>query len=113
MAASGIDMLTVGLTASAALAQFQPVTAAGAAATAAGNAVGFARIAVANGERVPVTVLGTSVAIAGAAITAGALVEVGTTVTKVVTRSAGVSIGRALTAAAADGDQIEVLIIPN
>lgn len=113
MAASGIDILTIGLTASAAIAQFQPVTAAGAPAVAAGNAVGFARMAVASGERVPVTTLGTTIAIAGAAIAAGALVEVHTTVTQVVTKSAGVSIGRALTAASAAGDQIEVLILPN
>lgn len=113
MAASGIDILTIGLTASAAIAQYQPVQATGAPAAAAGNAVGFARVGVASGERVPVTVQGTTIAIAGAAITAGALVEVGTTVTQVVTRSAGVSIGRALTAAAAAGDQIEVLILPN
>lgn len=113
MAASGIDILTIGLTAGAAVAQYQPVQANGSPATAAGNAVGFARQAAASGERVPVTVHGTTIAIAGAAIAAGALVEVGTTVTKVVTRSAGVSIGRALTAAAADGDQIEVLILPN
>lgn len=113
MAATGIDILTIGLTASAAIAQYQPVQATGAPATAAGNAAGFARVGVASGDRVPVTVVGTTVAIAGAAITAGALVEVHTTVTQVVTKSAGVSIGRALTAASAAGDQIEVLILPN
>lgn len=113
MAATGIDILTIGLTASATIAQFQPVQATGAPATAAGNAVGFARIGAASGERVPVTVQGTTVAIAGAAITAGSLVEVHTTVTQVVTKAAGVSIGRALTAATQAGDQIEVLILPN
>lgn len=113
MPATAINVLTLGLTATAAIAQFQPVQATGAPATAAGNAVGFARIAAASGERVPVTVQGTTIAIAGGAIAAGALVEVHTTVTQVVTRSAGVSIGRALTAATAAGDQIEVLILPN
>lgn len=113
MPATAIEVLTLGLTATAAIAQFQPVQATGAPAVAAGNAVGFARVAAASGERVPVTVQGTVVAIAGAAIAAGALVEVHTTVTQVVTRSAGVSIGRALTAATAAGDQIEVLILPN
>lgn len=113
MPATAIEVLTLGLTATAAIAQFQPVQATGAPAVAAGNAVGFASVAAASGERVPVTVQGTVVAIAGAAIAAGALVEVHTTVTQVVTRSAGVSIGRALTAATAAGDQIEVLILPN
>ena len=113
MAALGVDILTIGLAATAPIAQFQPVQATGAPATAAGNAVGFARIAAATGERCPVTVEGTAIAIAGAAIALGALVEVHTTVTQVVTKSAGVSIGRALNAAAAAGDQVEVLILPN
>lgn len=113
MAASGIDILTLGLTATATIAQFQPVQASGAPAAAAGNAVGFARIGGNTGDRVPVTVQGTVIAIAGAAIAAGAQVEVHTTVTQVVTKSAGVAIGRALTAATAAGDQIEVLILPN
>lgn len=113
MPATAIEILTIGLNATATIAQFQPVLATGAPAVAAGNAVGFARVGAASGERFPATVLGTTVAIAGAAIAAGALVEVGTTVTQVVTRSAGVAIGRALTAATAAGDQIEVLILPN
>lgn len=113
MAATAISDLVLGLTASGAIAQFQPVQATGAPAAAAGNAIGFATLPAASGARVPVAAGGTSIAIAGAAIAAGALVEVHTTVTKVVTRSAGVSIARALTAAAADGDQIEVFLIPN
>lgn len=114
MAASNIALLTISRTSTAAVAQYQPVLASGAVAVAAGNAVGFAQVAVAaSGQLYPAVVAGTSKAIAGAAIAVGALVEVHTTVTKVVTRSAGVSIGRALTAAAADGDEIEVLIIPN
>lgn len=114
MAVANTPVLVKSFTSAAALAQYQPVLATGAAAAAAGNAVGFTNAAVtASGQLYPATVMGTCIAIAGAAITAGALVEVGSTVTKVVTRSAGVSIGRALTAAAADGDQIEVLLIPN
>lgn len=112
MAASAINTLVVGLTAGSALAQFQPVQASGAAATAAGNAIGFATTAAASGARVGVAAGGTAIAIASAAIAAGALVEVSATVTKVVTKSTGIAIGRALTAASADGDQIEVLLIP-
>lgn len=113
MAGTNVSILSVGLTSAAALAQYQPVQASGAAAAAAGNAVGFCQNTVAaSGQRYNATVLGTSIAIAGAAIAAGALVEVHTTVTQVVTKSAGIAIGRALTAASGAGDQIEVLIIP-
>jgi hypothetical protein len=113
MASTNIAILTINRTLSGTVAQFGPVTAAGAPATAAGNAVGFAQVGGVSTDVVPVVALGTSKAVAGAAITAGALVEVHSTVAQVVTRYAGVSIGRALTAAAAAGDEIEVLIIPN
>jgi len=103
----------VGLTATSAIAQFQPVQASGAPAAAAGNAMGFATLPAASGARVPVGVGITCQAVAGAAIAVGALLEVHTTVTQVVTKSAGVSIGRALTAAANAGDIIEVWPIPN
>lgn len=113
MAQGNIALLTKSFTASGTLAQYQPVQASGAAATAGGNAIGFANVAASSGDLYPATVIGTSIAVAGAAITAGALVEVGSTVTQVVTKSAGVAIGRALTAASAAGDFIEVLLIPN
>lgn len=113
MAASNISTLTLGIAAAAALAQYQAVTAAGAIATAAGNAVGFTQISGAIGDRVPVTALGTAIATAAGVIAIGAAVEVVGVVGKVVTKSTGVTVGRALTAAAADGDLIEVLIIPN
>lgn len=112
MAASAIANLVVGVTATAALTQFRAVSPTGAVATAAGNALGFTLADVASGQRASVVAGGTAIATAGAAIAAGAAVEVGS-LGKVVTRSAGVTIGRALTAAAADGDQIEILIINN
>ena len=108
-----IALLTKSFTASGTLAQYQPVQASGAAATAAGNAVGFANVAASTGDLFPAVVIGTSLAVAGAAISAGALVEVGSTVTQVVTKASGVAIGRALTSASNAGDIIEVLIIPN
>lgn len=112
MAASNISLLTVGIVATAAITQYRATTAAGAVATAAGVAVGFSNTDAAIGERVPTTVVGTAIATAGAAIALGAAVEVGTA-GKVVTKSAGVTVGRALQAAAADGDLIEVLVIGN
>lgn len=113
MAAVNVSILTINRTLSGTVAQYGPVTAAGAPATAAGNAVGFAQVGGASGDVASVAVLGTTIATAGAAIAVGALVEVHTTVSQVVTKSAGVAIGRALTAASAAGDQIEVLILPN
>lgn len=112
MAALSKSAHTIGILAAAAITQGRAITAAGAVSTAAGNAVGIAETDAASGARVPVTALGTALATAGAAITAGAAVEVGTA-GKLVTRSAGITVGRALTAAGADGDQIEVLLIPN
>jgi len=112
MAASSKSVHTIGVTAAVVITQGQAVTAAGAVATAAGNAVGVAEINGAIGERVAVTVLGTGIAIAGAAVTAGVALEVGTT-GRLVTRTAGVTVARALTAAAANGDELEVLWIPN
>jgi len=113
MAASAIPTLTLGITAAAALAQYQAVTAAGAIATAAGNAVGFTQTTADSGDRVPVTAGGTAIATAAGAVAVGEAVEVVGVVGKVDTLAAGVPIGRALTAAAADGDLIEVLVIPN
>ena len=112
MAASNIALLTVGITAAATITQYRAITAAGAVSTAAGNAVGFANVGADSGQRVPVTVVGTAIAVAGAAIAVGAALEVGTA-GKVVTKSAGITVARALTAAAADGDEIEVLVIGN
>jgi hypothetical protein len=113
MAATAIPTLTLGITAAAALAQYQAVTVGGAIATAAGHAVGFTQTTAASGARVPVTAGGTAIAIAGGPVTVGEALEVVGLVGKVDTLAAGVPIARALTAAAADGDQIEVLIIPN
>lgn len=113
MSATSKSNLVIGITASAAVAQFQPMQANGAVAVATGNAIGLATVGAASGARVRVAAGGTGIAIAGAAIAAGALVEVHTTVTQVVTKSAGVAIGRALTAAVSVGDSIEVFLIPN
>lgn len=108
-----IALLTKSFTAAGTLAQFQPIKADGTAAVAAGNAIGSTNVAAVSGELYPAVVMGTCLMVAGAAIAVGALVEVHTTVTQVVTKSAGVAIGRALNAASAAGDFVEVLLIPN
>jgi len=81
-------------------------------ATAAGRALGVSRTDAADGEDFPVDAIGTAVVTAGGAIAVDAEIEVGTD-GKAVTQSAGVTVARALQAAAADGDRIEVLLIPN
>lgn len=108
----GISVLTLSIVATAALTAETFVTATGATATAAGNALGVARSAGAIGAEVPVDFLGTTVVTAGAAIAQGARVEVGAG-GKAVTLAAGKAVGIALQAAAADGDRIEVALIPN
>ena len=112
MAASSTNTLVLSVVATAALTQFRGVTAAGAAAAAAGNALGLAQQGAAIGEACPVVALGTAIGEAGAAIAVGALLEYDAS-GRVITRSAGAIIGRALTAAGAAGDQVEVFLIPN
>lgn len=113
MAASAYSNLTLGIAAAAALAQYQAVTAGGAIATAAGNAIGFTQTSGAIGDRVPTTAGGTAIAIASAAIAVGAALEVVGAAGQLVTKTTGITVARALTAATAAGDQIEVLIVPN
>lgn len=114
MSAASIPLLTLSVQATAALTKDRFVTAAGAVATAAGRALGVTRSNAAIGERAPVDVLGTTVVVAGAAIAADAAVEVGAT-GKAVTLAAGVKVGRLApgSSAAADGDLVEVVLIPN
>lgn len=65
-------LLTLSTKATAALIALRFVTATGATATAAGNALGVSRSDAAIGEYAPVDVLGTTQVTAGGAITAGA-----------------------------------------
>ena len=108
-----ISLLAKSFIAAGTLAQFQPVQASGIAAVAAGNAIGSANVSAVVGDIFPATVMGTALFVAGAAIAVGAQVEVHTTVTQVVTKAAGIAIGRALNATSAAGDFVEVLLIPN
>lgn len=110
--AQKISLLSLSIAAAVALTAERFVTAAGAVAGAAGNAVGVASTDAAIGELCPVDVLGTAVITAGAAIAKGAAIEVGAA-GKGVTLAAGKKVAVALEAAAADGDRIEALLIPN
>lgn len=111
MGSQHINILNLTVRSTTALIQKRFVNFAGAYATAAGNTMGVAKYdAEGAGEDISVTVLGTAIVEAGGAIAVGAAVEVGTT-GKAVTNSAGTIVGRALEAAAADGDQIEILLV--
>ena len=114
MSAASIPVLTLSVKATAALTAHRFCTGAGAVPAGAARALGVARTDAAIGELAPVDVLGVAVVTAGAAIAAEALVEVGTA-GKAVTKSAGVTVGRLApgAVAAADGDLIEVILIPN
>lgn len=107
-----IQTLTLTLFAAVAITAERFVTATGQVATAAGNASGVAESDAAIGAPFPVISLGTAIVTAGGAIAKGARVEVGAG-GKAVTRTAGITVGEALEAADADGDRIEVRLIPN
>lgn len=80
---------------------------------AAANTLGVAGFAADGaGEVIPVTALGTAVVEAGGIIAAGGPVETDAN-GKAVAKAAGPTVARALQAAGADGDFIEVMLIPN
>lgn len=113
MSKQAIDILTLTVTTTGAVTEARFVTVAGAQAGAAANALGVAKYAAAGANvPLPVTALGTAVVEAGAAVAAGALVEADAN-GRAITRVAGAILGRALQAAAAAGDFIEVMLIPN
>lgn len=112
MAASSVPLLSHPVVATAALTQFRAVSHAGAVPAAAARCLGFAKTGAAIGERVAADIVGTTVAEAGAAIALGAQLELDAS-GRVVTKSAGVVVASALSAAAAAGDKIEILLFPN
>ncbi len=81
-------------------------------ASASGNALGVAESDGDIGDLIPVCVLGTALVTAGAPIAAGEAIEVGSGGVAV-PHATGVVVARALQAAAAADEAIEVLLIPN
>jgi len=112
MSMQSISILTLSVIAAGALTQRRFVTHGGIQVGAAANTLGVAKTDAALGDTAAVDVIGTAVVEAGAAIAAGAAVETDAT-GRAVTLAAGVTVGRALQAAAAAGDFIEVLLIQN
>lgn len=114
MAASSVAVLTLGVTAGAALTKYRAVTEAGAVPSAAARCFGIIQQDAASGDRVGAVVMGTCIAEAGAAIAANAAVELDSS-GRVVTKSAGVTIGRLApgSVAGAAGDLVEVVLYPS
>lgn len=112
MAAAAIKLLTLSAVATVALSANRAVTAAGAIPAAGARCAGFTDFSAAIGERVSYGALGTVVAEAGAAFTIDAALELDAS-GRVITKSAGVTVARALAAATAAGQMVEILVIPN
>jgi len=112
MSMQSISILTLTALAAGAIAKHRFVTHTGLQAGAAANTLGVARTDAKLNDGLAVDVVGTAVVEAGAAIVAGAAIETDAT-GRAITKAAGVTVGRALQAAAAAGDFIEVLLIQN
>lgn len=108
-----IAVLTISVLAAAALAAERFVTATGVYATARGGALGVTNTSAASGALVAVDTLGTTVATAGAAFAKGASLAVGASGKAVAAEADDVIVATALQAASADGDRVEVHLIPN
>ncbi len=112
MPASKRAILTLAVLTAAVITEFRAITHTGTVPASGEAALGFSTTNAISNEMVAVDVLGTTIATAGAAIAQGALVQVGTA-GKVITKTTGIAVGRALQAASADGDNIEIFLIPN
>jgi hypothetical protein len=108
-------LLTLTVMAMATVAQERFVTTSGTYPTAGGLPIGATRSAGESGDALPVDVIGTSILTAGAAIAIDATIMVGTDGKAITHDGDGDkhAVGRALTAASADGDTLEVLLTPS
>ncbi|HHA2680143.1 capsid cement protein [Stenotrophomonas maltophilia] len=109
-----VALLTLSVLATAALTNSRFVSPTGGVAAAGGNSYGVTRSDAAVGQLAPVDVLGTTQVTAGGAIALGAPIQVGAD-GKAITADAGKIVARAAPGAkaAADGDVLEVILIPN
>lgn len=104
-------ILRLSVTAAVTLLGERFVTKAGTVPAAAAKAFGVLRGDTAIGALGTVDVLGTAICAAGAAVADDADLELDA-VGRVITRTAGVKVGKAIMAAAAAGDRIEILLTP-
>lgn len=113
MAATSLPILTRTVTATSSVAAQRFVTPAGAQAGAGENTLGVARVAAVAADKLPVDVLGTAIVEAGAAVAVNATIKADANGKAITWATSGAKVALALSAAAADGDLIEVLLIPN
>jgi hypothetical protein len=112
MAAAAFSVMAHSVVAVAATLSNRAITGLGTAPAAGARVLGFTKFQAAAGERVTVDVLGSTIAEVGAAIAIDALVEVDAQ-GRVITRTTGVAVGRALQSASGAGQMVEVLLFPN
>jgi len=105
------NILTLSIAAAAAFAEHLAVGQDGNLAGAGLKMFGIGTTAGEAGVQLAVDVQGTTEATAGAAIAKDADLQVGAG-GKLITKAAGVTVARAMSAAAADGDKIEILLLP-
>lgn len=112
MSTQSVSILALTKTAAAAITANRFITPTGGVPAAGANTGGVSRNAAASGDLFTADVLGTATVEASAAINDGAAIET-TNDGRAVTQSTGVVCARALEAAGAAGDLIEVLLIAN
>lgn len=108
-----IPVLTLTVVASGAIVANRFVTPLNDQAVADENTLGVSRTAAADGEACPVDVIGTTTVEAGAVVAAGASLKSDASGRAITWATSGAKVGIALSAAAAAGDLIEVLLVPN
>lgn len=112
MSAQNISVLRLNVIATANITARRFVTVAGAVAGAGVNALGVAFYGDVSGRSVPVDVLGTAIVESGTAVAKGAALQSDAS-GRAITKDAGATLGRALQAATAAGQFIEIVLIPN
>lgn len=108
-----LPLLTLSLSLAGTVAACRFVTPAGLQAGADANTLGVARSSGISGERTPVDAIGTAIVETGAAIARGATLKVDATGRAIPWATSGARVAIALETAAAAGDMIEVLLLPN
>lgn len=112
MATAALEIFTLPVLATAVLTRNRFTTIAGALPAAGASSLGPVTVSAAIGERVPVSVMGSTRVEAGGPIALGAAIECDA-LGRGITRTTGVILGRALSAASAAGQTIEMLLIVN
>lgn len=113
MTMQAYSVLTLPVVATGTMTAHRFVTAAGAQAGADANTLGVARSDAVSGDRVAVDVLGTVILESGAAFAAGATLKSDASGRGITWATSGAKVAQALQAAAAAGQFVEVLLIPN